>query len=155
MQVLEHSLSSVCNLAAGNQQAKQALCEAGAIEPLLGILVNCIDRSLAQLAALALRNLSRSAACREEIVRLDGVAALLEFLSEGLSDLHYSFDCQVRICCRLASKLACSARYALVVCALSVSVCYSITSTRDTFAHSGATCTQHVVPHIDVAVGMC
>ena len=97
MQVLEHSLSSVCNLAAGNQQAKQALCEAGAIEPLLGILVSCVDRSLAQLAALALRNLSRNSACRDEIVRLDGVAALLDFLSEGLSDLYYSLDCHVRI----------------------------------------------------------
>jgi hypothetical protein len=97
MQILEHALSAVCNLAAGSQGVKQHMCEAGLIEPLLTLLTSAFDRTLAQLAALALRNLSRNPRCRQEIMRLDGINALLEFLSEGLENLQYPLHCEVQL----------------------------------------------------------
>lgn len=96
VQYVEHALSAVCNLAAGSQTVKQQIGDAGLVEPLLELLVASYDRSLSQLAALALRNLSRNPRCRQEILRLDGVTALLEFLSEGVDNLQYPLHCEVR-----------------------------------------------------------
>ena len=97
MQIVEHALSTACNLAAGSQPVKQQLCDAGIIQPVIYLLSVCEDRMLAQLAALVLRNLSRNPKCRAEIVRLDGVSVLLDFLSLGVEDLKYPLLCEV--CC--------------------------------------------------------
>ena len=96
LQMTEHALSAVCNLAAGSQMIKQQIANAGVIEPLLRFLTESPDRTIAQLAALSVRNLSRDARCRQEIVRLDGVSVLLEFLSDGIENLVQTMTCEVR-----------------------------------------------------------
>ena len=75
---------------------KQQIANAGVIEPLLRFLTESPDRTIAQLAALSVRNLSRDARCRQEIVRLDGVSVLLEFLSDGIENLVQTMTCEVR-----------------------------------------------------------
>jgi hypothetical protein len=96
LQMTEHALSAVCNIAAGSQAIKQQIAAAGLIPPLLKFLTDSYDRSLAQLAALAVRNLSREPRCRQEIMRLNGVPVLLKFLSEGIEVLQYPMSCEVR-----------------------------------------------------------
>eukprot|EP00892_Ulva_mutabilis_P000926 jgi/Ulvmu1/10834/UM007_0008.1 len=94
-EVVEHALSTVCNLAAGSQMAKAHICDSGLIPPLLMFLAPHCDGHLAQLAALSLRNLSRHADSKAEIMKNGGVSALLEFLSEGLEALQYPLHCDI------------------------------------------------------------
>jgi len=96
IQVVEHALSTVCNLAAGSQVAKAHICDSGLIAPLLTFLAPDGDAHLAQLAALSLRNLSRHNPSKVEIMRHDGVTTLLGFLNEGLETLQYPLHCDVR-----------------------------------------------------------
>jgi Armadillo/beta-catenin-like repeat len=96
VQVVEHALSAVCNFAAGSQAIKQQLCDAGLVHPVIELLASCGDRTLQQLAALALRNLLRNPKCRAEIVRLNGVGVLLDFLSEGVENLQYPLHAEAR-----------------------------------------------------------
>jgi hypothetical protein len=95
VEVKELALSAVCNIAAGSQMGKQQLAEDGFVTPLLSILQPGQDRILMQLAALALRNLSRNTTCRNEISRLGGVKSLLAFLGEGLDQLMFPLHCAV------------------------------------------------------------
>jgi Armadillo/beta-catenin-like repeat len=82
-------------VAAGSQHAKQQMCEAGLIAPLLAMLKPDQDFILTQLATLALRNLSRNTASRQEIIRLDGVSMLLAFLGQDLDQLQFPLQCEV------------------------------------------------------------
>lgn len=78
--------------------AKGHICDSGLIEPLLMFLAPHGDTHLAQLAALALRNLSRHTPSKTEIMKHDGVNMLLSFLSEGLENLQYPLHCDVCSC---------------------------------------------------------
>lgn len=98
----ELALGAICNIAAGSQTDKQVIAEAGMIAPLLAMLQPPLSRDSdragsAQLAALSLRNLSRNAACRLEMVKFGGDATLLAFLAEGLEDLRYPLAVTVRL----------------------------------------------------------
>jgi Armadillo/beta-catenin-like repeat len=95
VQVKELALSAICNVAAGSQHAKQQMCEAGIIAPVLAMLKPDEDCILTQLASLALRNLSRNTASRQEIIRLGGVSVLLAFLGQGLEQLQFPLQCEV------------------------------------------------------------
>lgn len=96
LQVAEHALSAVCNLAAGSAAAKAHLAEANVIPALLDQLEPTADAGLAQLAALSLRNLSKHPQCKRHIVDSGGVSILLDFLAEGLEVLQYPLRCEVR-----------------------------------------------------------
>lgn len=95
VQVAEHALSAICNIAAGSHLAKGHICDGGLIEPLLTFLAPHSDARLAQLAALALRNLSRHNPSKAEIMKHGGVSTLLAFLTEGLETLQYPLHCDV------------------------------------------------------------
>jgi Armadillo/beta-catenin-like repeat len=94
--VAEHALSAICNLAAGSNLIKGHLADSGVIPVLLQQLAPQADASLAQLAALALRNLSRHTLCKRQIVDSGGVPVLIAFLSEGLEVLKFPLRCEVR-----------------------------------------------------------
>jgi hypothetical protein len=95
VEVKELALSAICNVAAGSQMGKQQMAEDGLVSPLLSILQPGQDRMLMQLAALALRNLSRNTTCRKEISRLGGIESLLAFLGDGLDQLKFPLHCEV------------------------------------------------------------
>lgn len=96
VQVVEHALSAVCNIAAGTAPGKARLAECGVISALLDHLAPTGDEGLAQLAALCLRNLSKHPQCKLQIINSGGVCVLLDFLSEGLEVLQYPLRCEVR-----------------------------------------------------------
>ena len=96
LQVAEHALSAVCNLAAGSAAVKAHLAKAGVIPALLDQLAPTADAGLAQLAALSLRNLSKHPVCKLQIINGGGVSILLDFLAEGLEVLQYPLRCEVR-----------------------------------------------------------
>lgn len=94
-QISGHAAAVLGNLAAGSHQMKDAMRDAGAIPPLVRLLHDSDDIT-AELAAVALRNLSmQNALNRDAIIAADGLVPLLQLLSVGIADLQPPLRCQV------------------------------------------------------------
>lgn len=94
-EIIEFAAAALGNMAAGSNEIKDALREAGAMRPLIRLLQGP-HSAAAELAAVALRNMSLGHRTnRELLMSLNGLNPLLELLSLGQERLEFPLHCKV------------------------------------------------------------